>query len=155
MFTTTHILMKKLPDYIFYRVYECTYNNRKNVDVAVSNATYVIDIYRILFIESLFFLLEGIIKFDMSNIAFYYTEYRKLIVVVFLVLSIIWTYIIDKRYKRKVEKGWIKELRKKYHKEKYSISTLWIIIFPFIMILVVPIIYGTITGTGRFWVSTN
>lgn len=147
--------MKELRDYIFYRVYESTYNTRKNVDAAVSNGTYMVDMYNILFCEALFFLLEGILKFDMSNVAFYYIEYKKLIVVVFLIISIIWTYIIDKRYKKRVEKGWIEDLRKKYQKEKYSISTLWIIIFPFIMILIVPIIYGTITGTGRFWESTK
>lgn len=147
--------MKKLREYVFYRVYESTWKNTHNMDEAVNNATYVVDIYDIVFVESLFFILKGIIGFDMVPVTLFYLTYKKSIVLGGIIIALIWAYLMNRKYKKKVAKGWIKELKAQYHKDSYCISIVWIILFPFVMVLVVPIIYGTITGTGEFWVSNK
>lgn len=54
--------MKKLREYVFYRVYESTLKNTHNMDETVNNATYVVDIYDIVCVEALFFILKGILE---------------------------------------------------------------------------------------------
>lgn len=139
--------MKKLREYIFYRVYERTLKNTHNVGEAVSNATYVTDIYDLVFVETLFFILKGIIEFDMTPVTLFYLTYKKSIVIGIIIVCLAWAYLMNRKYKIKVANGWIKELEAKYHKDSYCISTIWIILFPFVMVLGVPIIYGIIKGT--------
>lgn len=59
--------------------------------------------------------------------------------------------IENKIYAKRISNRWIDELKTKHHKEEYGVSVIWIIVFPFIMFLIIPIIYGTITGTGEWF----
>lgn len=139
--------MKNIRDYIFYRVYEIATRKGRSVEDAVESSVYTVDMYYLLIVDILFFASKGIIEFDMSPLTLFYLAYKKLVVIGVIIFVLIWVYFMNKKYKKKVADGWIKELRTKYHKEKYSISAVWIIAFPFIMFLVVPIVYGLIKGT--------
>lgn len=147
--------MRKIRDYIFYRIYEQTlrkWQKHKKYDaeeVAFNNATYSMSMYFILCVEFVFYVLLGIIEFDMNPVRDFYLTYKIEIVAVFIIAALIETYFIDKMYKKKIATGWIDELKLKYHKEKYSFSAIWIIVFPFVMFLVIPIIYSLIMGTAQ------
>lgn len=148
--------MRKIRDYIYYRVYELSVRNgqkrkvKHNIEgAAVDNANYSVEMYQLLCVEILFYIALGIIEFDMNPIRNFYIIHKKEIVIILGVLLLIWVLLTNKRYKNKVKNGWLDELRLKYHKEKYSFSAIWIIVFPFVMILVVPIVFAMIKGTLR------
>lgn len=134
--------MKKIFDYIVFRVFE--YFQQKKDSIAILKSINFLVLFQASLLMLIFLIINSFFHFDPQRLFGIDDNIKYYIGVPLAVFLIILNNIL---YRKKLKGVKLKELYDKYHKEKYKIP-IWVIFSsPVFFGVFCPIIYGALNGT--------
>ena len=132
-------------NYITYRVFN-HFKKRDNEESAAFSTILFLGIFQVSLLMPVFIIVNLFFEIDLKEILGEDENIKYYIGIPMMGLSYV---ISNSIFKKKIKGQQYEELKKKYHKDKYIIPIVVIILSPFFFTLVVPIIYGALNGTLR------